>query len=371
MSIKIIFLFKKLVFIFITSFIFCGYIFSSSTLLIKKKSKIAFIGNNFAERMRLYNFLEAAIHIQYPKHKLTIRNMGWSGDTVNVRNRAKGVEDILKNLSWYSPSLVFAFYGMVESFRNESYLPSWKSHFSKFIQKLKALNSDVEIVIVSPIAHEYIEKKGLPSKGYVDKRNDIISKYVKVMKEFSDSKGYIFIDLFTLSTQIIENEKIPLTINGIHQNEYGDMLLSKALVKELGWEMQQKKSKSTEEINEKIKSFLSHIYEKNYYYYLTWRPANTVHLWGNRYHAWAKDKPLFELEQISLMTEKIDKEIWKSKKLALSDLFAVNLTLNSPLWNSINPDRHKSDFVPISKIYPPRKGNIRLNKLFYRKHPRR
>ena len=335
----------------------------SKGLVFKKDSKIAFVGNGYAERMRLFNYLEAAIQSNQPTEYLVFRNLGMHGDQVNSRSRGDG-KSLLKNLSWIKPDVVFAFFGMNESFQGEKGLNDFGKQLNKFLRYLKATLENVEIILVSPIAHEYISNEVHAPKYFVKNHNKNLKKYVVAMKKTAQQHKVKFVDLFNVSEKLYKHNKANLTYNGIHQNELGDFLFSREIARSLGWydgvEKKLVKAKRT-------KKFLKQLYTKNYYYFMASRPTNKVHLWGGRYKAWAEDKPLFELEQIMRLVDKIDLEVSDARKPTVKQLFSKAPATNVPeLWETIYPDR--KDFVDIEDIKIPREEVLRENKNFFKVH---
>ena len=55
-------------------------------LELKPGDKVVLIGNLLAERESYFGHIETRLHARFPKHKLVVRNLGWSGDTVDGRS---------------------------------------------------------------------------------------------------------------------------------------------------------------------------------------------------------------------------------------------------------------------------------------------
>src|SRR5260221_4367432 len=66
------------------------------TLELKKGDHICLIGNTLAERMQHEGWLETLIHVRFPKHELVFRNLGYSGDEIELDRR-------LRSMSFGSP----------------------------------------------------------------------------------------------------------------------------------------------------------------------------------------------------------------------------------------------------------------------------
>jgi hypothetical protein len=55
---------------------------------LKPGDHVCLIGNTLADRMQHDGWLEALLHATFPKHDLTIRNLGYSGDELTLRLRS-------------------------------------------------------------------------------------------------------------------------------------------------------------------------------------------------------------------------------------------------------------------------------------------
>jgi hypothetical protein len=59
--------------------------------------------------------------------------------------------------------------------------------------------------------------------------NARLKLYTAAMAEVAKSHGVLFVDLFAPTLGLYASSRNPLTINGIHLNEYGDELVSAAI----------------------------------------------------------------------------------------------------------------------------------------------
>ena len=62
----------------------------AAQLELKKGDSVVLIGNTLAERMQHHGWLESYVQEALPKHEITFRNHGFSGDKVNSRPRNRG-----------------------------------------------------------------------------------------------------------------------------------------------------------------------------------------------------------------------------------------------------------------------------------------
>src|SRR3954468_20891027 len=83
----------------------------------KDGDRIVLLGSTIIEREQKFGFLETAIALGAPDKKLTVRNLGWSGDTVFGHARSyfgppeEGIERLSAHLEMLKPTVVLLCYG--------------------------------------------------------------------------------------------------------------------------------------------------------------------------------------------------------------------------------------------------------------------
>ena len=60
---------------------------AETRLELRARDRIVLVGNTLAERMQLFNHFETLLATRFPDLQLTVRNLGWSGDTVALQPR--------------------------------------------------------------------------------------------------------------------------------------------------------------------------------------------------------------------------------------------------------------------------------------------
>src|SRR5437660_4038269 len=130
----------------------------AAKLTIQLGDHISIIGNTLADRMQHDGWLETYFHSRFPKHDLTFRNLGFSGDELTLRLRSAGFGSPDEWLTRSKTDVVFAFFGYNESFGGEAGLPKFKKDLDEFIKHTLAQKyngkTPPRLVVFSPIAHE-------------------------------------------------------------------------------------------------------------------------------------------------------------------------------------------------------------------------
>ncbi|MEX2232617.1 MAG: PVC-type heme-binding CxxCH protein [Cyclobacteriaceae bacterium] len=293
---------------------------SSETQIIdldlEKGDHIAIIGNTLADRMQEDGWLETYIQYRFPERALTIRNLGFSADEINHRQREEAFGPPDEWLKHVKADIIFAFFGFNESFQGIEGLDKFKKDVMDFIRHSKNQKyngkSAPQIVLFSPIAHEDLQSRHLPDGQENNKR---IEMYTKAMADVAAKEGVSFVNLFTLTKDIYRADpgKEFLTINGIHLNKKGNEVLANAIDLSLFGKIGERNRRKVKLLNDAIN-------DKNFHWFNRYRTTDGYNVYGGR--SWLKwgdqtnrDVMLREMEMFDVMTSNRDKEIWRIAKL--------------------------------------------------------
>ena len=203
---------------------------------LRDNDRVAFVGNTFFEREHAHSYLETLLATRHPDRDVTFRNIAWSGDTVFGDARAafdtreQGFERLIKIAADVKPTVLFVGYGMGESFEGEAGLSSFRQGLVRLLDRLDALKA--RTVLVSPNRHENLG----PPFPNPDRHNQDLQKYIAVMKEVADARGYWFVNLYELLGDGLEQTPShPFTDNGIHLTAYGYWRAAHAIEEGLGY----------------------------------------------------------------------------------------------------------------------------------------
>src|SRR5436189_3000182 len=89
-------------------------------LILQKGDHISMIGNTLADRMQHHGWLETLIYSQFPDQELVFRNLGFSGDELNLRLRSEAFGTPDEWLAKMKTDVIFAFFGYNESFAGQA-----------------------------------------------------------------------------------------------------------------------------------------------------------------------------------------------------------------------------------------------------------
>lgn len=273
---------------------------------------IVFIGNTFAERLQYYNYFEALLYKSFPEKNLTVRNLGWSADEINIQSRPLNFPSLDQHLTNQKADIIFACYGLNEAFKGTDSITSFKEQLTAYLRHIQQQqyngNSHPQVILVSPIAHEKLSGF-LPDPSAHNKN---LSLYTKGMQEVAQKLSIPFINLFE-PTKTLASGHDTVTINGIHLNDKGYKAVSEMMAKALGfpatnWHPDQ------HSIN--LKKIID---QKNQQFFYLYRAINSEYIVGRRKEPWVQPPggPISypgELAKLSDMVIRLDSIVWAESK---------------------------------------------------------
>src|SRR5690554_4743692 len=269
-------------------------------------SKIVFIGNTFAEQLQQHNFFETLLYQSFPDHNLTVRNMAWSADEVNLQPRPLNFGSLDEYLTKEKADVIFAFFGLNEAFQGPDSLSGFKERLSHMLEHLGQQqfngSSSPEIILVSPIFHENLGGF-LPDPAV---HNQHLKTYTQAMKEVAGSLGIPFLDLYHPTKRLMESGEGPFTVNGIHLNKQGYQAVGEMMAKGLDFPV------SSWTANDFTADLQEVVNQKNQLYFYRFRTQNGEYVFGGR-RDWEGGRTLpSELAAIDTMVWRMDSLVWKA-----------------------------------------------------------
>lgn len=282
---------------------------------LKSNDRVVLIGNTLAERMQYYNHFETQLMTRFPDLQLSVRNLGWSGDTLTLQPRPLNFADATKQLTEQKADVILAFFGLNESFDGEAGLPKFEKDLETYLENhLQARYNGASaprVVLVSPIAHE---KLAHLVHVDVDARNRELARYTEAMRKVAAARKVTFVDLFAPTKELMEKAgaaATPLTINGIHLNELGDRVVGCLLMEALGFEAGDSMRDATAVQGKQLDALREMIRDKNQQFFYRYRFLNAEYVVGRRLEPFGSVNFPPEMKQLDQMAADRDKAIWK------------------------------------------------------------
>ncbi len=246
--------------------------------------RVVLLGGTLIEREQKYGRWEEALVAFNAPRNFTVRNLGWSGDTVFGESRAsfdalaKGYDRLVTLTKSLNPTVVVICYGANESFDGDAGLDRFRKGLAKLLDDLAPTKA--RVVLLSPPPFE-------PTPGATDvtARNANLAEYAAAVQETATSRMLGYRSLAAAP---------PATENGLHLNDDGYRKLAPLLF-------------STTVAPVDAPALRAKIVEKNQLFFHRWRPQNETYLFGFRKHEQGKNGA--EIPQFDPLVVKAEAEI--------------------------------------------------------------
>ncbi len=223
------------------------YILCAVTSLIagpkfKQGDVVALVGNGFVEREGLESYIETGLVLAHPDIHFSLRNFGWSGDTVKGASRGyfdeNGYPNLLSKVSEVKPSVIILNYGSLAARDGSEGLAQFKEDYQKLIQDLKE-KTKARIILMTPFNQKSYEPLEINPENY----NKDLSSYVESIRGIAQTQQLQLIDL----ASNFSIKKDSWTSNSIHLTSEGYWNVGLEISKAFGW----KKTKVEMKLNKK------------------------------------------------------------------------------------------------------------------------
>jgi lysophospholipase L1-like esterase len=283
----------------------------NSTALLQPSDRILLLGDTVIERAKDYGQIEAAIQLAAAGQPITLRNLGWSGDTVFGDARSyfdppeKGLERLDGHVAMVDPTILIVCYGSALAWEDEPARARFLEGYKALLDRIAAHAPNLRTVIIA--SPPPLESLGHPLP-VLSHQNQVLALLNASLKELAQQRGALFVDWFSplLERQTSSAQPQPrLTDNGVHYGEEGYQLLAATLCKALELPVP----------GPIPPTLTASIIEKDRLFFHFWRPANETYLFGFRKHEQGQNAA--ELEQFHQLLEQADAAITQATRSAL------------------------------------------------------
>ena len=273
-------------------------------LQLEKGTRIALIGNLLLDAERRYGHLETLLHQHHPNHQLTIRNLAWPADEIDLMPRPDNFGDLDQHLTYFKADVIIAAYGYNESFAGEEGLPEFKKRLDKFLTHLKSQayngNSAPRIILLSPhLAPDGYFHSPEKELALIANQKKLIIRYASAIKSEALKHQVAYVNLIQNAPKKATALPQTITIDGHALNLDGHAEFANSTFKALF-------QKDPTAINEELRSL---VIDKATQFFYRYRPLNTFYYTGARNKSYGYLDFLPAMRNFDLMVANRDKAI--------------------------------------------------------------
>ena len=261
-------------------------------------SRIAFVGNLLLDNERRFGHLESLIHQRFPDRKITVRNLAWPADEIDLQPRPDNFGDLDQHLHYFGADIIIAAFGANESFAGEAGLAAFEVRLDKFLKHIagQAYNgrTAARVVLLSPTANEDIASVSAGTRN-----NGSLKAYTAKMRAVADRHPVAFVDVFTPTATAFALLGTDCTADGHALNAVGHSEFAVAAFKEMF-------GSDAPEIDEAVRA---RVVEKATQFFYRYRPLNTFYYTGGRNKNYGYLDFLPAMRNFDLMVANRDKAI--------------------------------------------------------------
>jgi hypothetical protein len=265
---------------------------------LKDGDRVVWIGSTLVEREQRYGYWETALIRVHLDRRFTLRNLGWSGDTVWGESRGRFdysnpdvcFKQLVDQTLALKPTVIFVSYGTNESFEGEAGLVKFEQGLNRLLDALKPAKA--RIVLFTPLPFQADPNYPDPTE-----RNKTLALYCDTIRALARKREHHIADLYATCPVLPPGA----TENGMHLTEEG--YKATAVTVFLGSLVQGRRVIDWDQ----VEPFRKAVIEKNQLFFHRWRPQNETYLFGFRKHEQGKNAK--EVAEFDPLVSKAEDEI--------------------------------------------------------------
>ncbi len=257
---------------------------------LREGDRVVFLGDTFMEREQQFGWIELMLTTRFPDRNVTFRNLGWSADTPAGDSRFglsllqaghepadEGWNQLVKQLEFTKPTVVFVGYGMASSLHGEAGLPKFKADYNRLLDTIEKISPGVRFILLGPLQHDttFSGIRSGVTREDEKKQNNVLAALSATVEEIAGKRNTRFVSLDRLSG----SSNTYRTENGIHLTSYGYEIASQAIQDALRLKGPAWNSVRARKAAEPLRQA---IIRKNEWFFHRSRPENMAYIFGFR-----------------------------------------------------------------------------------------
>jgi lysophospholipase L1-like esterase len=198
---------------------------------------VVFIGDSITEQRLYPNYIESYLLTRFPAWKMNCRNVGWSGDTMPLRQRGTFENGLSRDILSLKPAIALINFGMNDARAGEANIPSYTNYAMKLVTALT--NAGARVVLLTPSP----EERYVPNQPGGSAYNILLRKYGQALSTVSDQLNVPLVNQLDPFIACIEAGRqagvlgmtnAPCLIpDGVHPNPAGHFVMAATILKGL------------------------------------------------------------------------------------------------------------------------------------------
>ena len=274
--------------------------------LIQDGDLVVLLGGTLVERAQESGAWEIALQLAYPDRTFSVRNFGWSGDTVWAESRgqfdppSEGYRRMIDQITALKPDVILIGYGNAEAFAGEAGLPAFTRQYRELIDDLPDARL-AHLLPLVPLSYVADDQPGF--RGPPQYRDDV-ARYADVIRAIAKERGELAIEPLPHAPRL----ELGFEDNGMHLNGLGYVSSSMSLLRSLD----RFSPETFAKVQDPDAELLLAVRRKNRLVFDRWRPQNVTYLFGFRKHEQGQNAA--EIPQFDPLIEAADAEIGRIKR---------------------------------------------------------
>lgn len=269
--------------------------YPATDLALKDGDRVVMVGGALIEREQLFGHVEVMLHTSFPDKKFTVRNLGWSGDTVWGEARAEfgpqpeGYKKLVEQVKAEKPTVLILAYGTNEAFAGKEAVKKFTEQYRKLLADIVPEGCRCVFLTIPNPKHPKLS----PKFAQIE--------YDAAIKSIAKERQAIVVDIYHAFHPY---DSRPLSDDGMLPNDLGYQKLATDIAFAIHAEERAEARKQPQVITPvplnkpvDLEPLRQLILQKNQLYFYKYRPANDTYLFLFRKHEQgnnAKEIPQFE-----------------------------------------------------------------------------
>ena len=283
-----------------------------AALELRPRDRVVLVGNTLAERMQLFNHFETLLATRFPDLQLTVRNLGWSGDTVALQPRPLNFGTTPTHLYRQKADVILAFFGLNESFDGQAGLAQFEQDLTAYLRANLAAqyNGASAPRLVAGVAHRARTSGAAGTRGRGRAATGNWPATPTRWAAFAGQQGVPFVDLFTPTLALMAPGAAGAD-DQRHSPQRGRRPRRRAAADGGARASTRADGRRPAPRSGGSKQLREDIREKNQQFFYRWRPVNAEYVVGRRVEPFGSVNFPGEMTQLDAMVAARDRRIWQ------------------------------------------------------------